>query len=151
MLGSVAYSLLLNSVVLGASPPNTTEVASQVDALLAAEWKKENVAPESIADDATFLRRIWLDLGGRVPPALKASAFLDDSASNKRQRLIESLLASDDFADHWGRTWAAALTKNRPFRQDGYDGRVLHEYLRDSLKRASPIARPSWSCFPARA
>jgi hypothetical protein len=132
-MSPLAGSLLLSALV-GAVPTDAAAVSAQLDQLLVAEWKKQGLAPEPAAEDAVFLRRVWLDLAGRVPPALKARAFLDDSSPSRRMRLVESLLAGDEFADHWGRVWAEWLTNRRPFRQDNYDGRVLHEYLSDGIR-----------------
>jgi hypothetical protein len=134
MIYSTAWVLLLGPLVAASPPPESAAVTARLDALIVAEWQKHNVQPEALADDAVYLRRVWLDLGGRVPPATQARAFLDDRSPEKRTRLVEALLASDDFADHWGRVWAETLTGKRPIRQETYDGRVLHAYLRDGLK-----------------
>src|SRR5262249_59529052 len=89
--------------------------------------------PAAPADDATFLRRVWLDLGGRVPPPLKAKEFLDDRDPAKRLKLVDGLLGGEEFADHWARAWTIRLTEMRPVKQEVHDGRVLHEYLRNAL------------------
>lgn len=127
----VAGVVLFAEFASAAEPTQTT--ITQLDALLEAKWKAAKVTPEAQADDATFVRRVWLDLAGRVPPALKARAFLDDTRSDKRSRLVEELLAGEEFADHWSLTWTIRLTEKRPIRQDTYDARVLREYLHDSL------------------
>jgi hypothetical protein len=130
---TTACALLFASTVAAAPPTPEADVRQQLDRALEAKWKSLQLTPEAPADDATFLRRVWLDLTGRVPPPLKAREFLDDKAPDKRTRLVEGLLASEEFADWWGRVWTQRLTDRRPLRQDGYDGRVLHEYLRESL------------------
>jgi hypothetical protein len=109
-------------------------VRARLDALLESHWKESKVPQPEAADDATFLRRVWLDLAGQTPPADQIVAFLNDRDPAKRARLVDRLLADDRFADHWGRVWAQALTGRRPTRQDKYDGRVLQQYLRDALK-----------------
>jgi hypothetical protein len=68
-----------------------------------------------------------------VPPPQEVRAFLADRDSARRARLVDRLLASPEFADHWGKAWAQRLTGKRPTLQDKYDGRVLHHYLRDAL------------------
>jgi hypothetical protein len=131
MLASTTAYLLLGSTVLAAPEP---ALNARIDAAVAAEWQRDALAPEQTADDAAFLRRAWLDLAGRVPPADQARAFLDDRLLGKRVRLVDRLLASPEFADHWGSAWAQRLTGGRrPVPQDKYNGRVLHEYLRDAL------------------
>ena len=55
--------------------------------------------------DAEFLRRIYLDLAGRVPTAEQAGQFLDSTDPDKRAKLIDSLLETKEFATQFGRTW----------------------------------------------
>jgi hypothetical protein len=134
----VAYvGLVLAAVPI--APP--AQVASKLDAVLEAKWTEEKVAPAPIADDATFLRRVYLDLTGQVPPVDKVQAFFDDKKPAKRTRLVDELLAGDAFAEHWARTWAVRLTDRRPTAQDTHDGRVLKEYLRDAIKADKPYPR----------
>src|SRR5262249_27855955 len=110
-------------------------VAKQLDAELQDHWKAVGVAPVAAADDVAFLRRAWLDLAGVTPSADEAQAFAADKDPNKRTKLIDKLLASDEFADHWASVWAQQLLGNRrPVKQDKYDGKVLQAYLRDAIK-----------------
>jgi hypothetical protein len=128
---------LLGSLTL-AAPPDATEVREQVDRALAAHWKEQGVTPAPHADDATFLRRVSLDLTGRTPTARQVRHFLASQAPDKRAKLVDELLDGDAFAEHWGRTWAERLLGQRPFKQDRYDGLVLAEYLRGAVKANRP-------------
>lgn len=56
------------------------------------------LTPAAISSDAEFVRRIYLDLNGIIPTALQAATFLDDPSADKRQQLIETLLASPEYA-----------------------------------------------------
>ena len=82
-------------------------IDSAVDQRLAAE--KVKASPQ--ADDAEFLRRVYLDLAGRIPPADKAAAFLDSNDPAKRAKLIDELLASDDYGKHMADVWKDLLVK----------------------------------------
>ena len=64
---------------------------------------KLKAAPRS--DDAEFLRRVYIDLTGRVPTAEQAVAFLDSKDADKRAKLIDALLATPQFGEQLGRTW----------------------------------------------
>ena len=57
--------------------------------LLAAKWAEAKVRPAPPADDAEFLRRVYLDLVGKIPTAAEAREFLDDPSPDKRARLVE--------------------------------------------------------------
>ena len=62
--------------------------------------KAEEAPFADSADDASFLRRVTLDLSGNIPTAKEVSAFLADKNPNKRTKLIDQLLQSDTFASH---------------------------------------------------
>ena len=129
---SPASLALLGSLTMAAPPP---PAVPQVNAALQDHWKAVGVAPVGPADDLTFLRRASLDLAGATPSADEVQAFVADKGANKRARLVDTLLAGDDFADHWAADWARQLLGGRrPIRQDKYDGRVLRDYLRDAVK-----------------
>src|SRR5262249_32182714 len=128
MLGPTGSLIVLAGLAL----PAPADVGARLDAALQSAWAARGVTP-GVADDATFLRRAWLDLAGHRPPPLKARAFLDDRDPAKRERLVDELLASEEFADYWGRAWAELLTGQRPVRHERHNGRALAEYLRDSL------------------
>ncbi len=80
-------------------------VAKAIDEHLLARLALEKLKPAPLADDAEFLRRVSLDLTGRVPKPEQAAAFLDDAAPDKRAKLIDSLLAAPEFGEHFGRMW----------------------------------------------
>ena len=67
------------------------------------------VPPSPRCDDATFLRRAYLDTIGTLPTADEARAFLADPAADKRDRLIDSLLSRPEFVDYWTYKWADLL------------------------------------------
>src|SRR5262245_49649840 len=69
-------------------------LAARIDAALAAQWAKTGVRPVAVADDGEFLRRVSLDLIGKVPTAAEARDFLDDPSPDKRFALVDRLLDS---------------------------------------------------------
>ncbi len=85
------------------------------------EGDREAVTAERMTDTA-FARRVWLDLAGRIPTADELDQFLGDPASDKRARLIDRLLASDDFAQNWARYWRDVICSratNQLFQRGG--------------------------------
>jgi hypothetical protein len=85
------------------------DLASRIDARLAARWKADKVRPAPLAGDAEFVRRVWLDLNGRIPRPADVHEFLADTSPNKRSRLIDRLLAEPRFAVHFANAWRAEL------------------------------------------
>ena len=111
---------------------------ASVDQLFATEWAERNIEPVAAASDAAFLRRAWLDLAGETAPVERVRAFVADRSPNKRAELVDSLLASDAFADHWSRVIATWLLGRRPLYNERYDGRVLQRWLRQELADGRP-------------
>ncbi len=133
MLSTASLALMGGLTLAAPAPP--ADVVKRLDAAMQEHWKAAGVAPVGRADDAAFLRRVWLDLAGVTPPAEDVPAFLADKDPNKRAKLIDKLLDSDEFADHWAAVWTQQLLGGRrPIKQDKYDGRVLRGYLRDAIK-----------------
>ncbi|HBB73585.1 MAG TPA: hypothetical protein DC048_03945, partial [Planctomycetaceae bacterium] len=75
-----------------------------LDALVALK-----LPPSPVCDDATFLRRVTLDIAGRLPTLDESRAFLAETDAGKRDRLIDRLLASPDYADTFAMKWSAIL------------------------------------------
>lgn len=81
------------------------EVASAVDEHINRFLASANLKPAPQSDDTEFLRRIYLDLTGRIPTAKQATEFLDSRDVEKRAKLIDTLLATPEFGEQFGRTW----------------------------------------------
>lgn len=83
--------------------------AARIDAALERAWKRRAVTPAEPADDATFLRRVTLDLTGTIPTPAEVTSFLTDARSDKRPRVVDRLLASSAYVEHWTNYWDATL------------------------------------------
>ncbi len=82
-----------------------SEVAKLIDREIHAKLTAAKVPASPQSDDAEFLRRVSLDIAGKPPTAEKAAAFLAEASANKRKKLIDELLASEDFGRHIGERW----------------------------------------------
>ena len=89
--------------------------------------------PSSTIDDATFLRRITLDLTGRLPTASRVDQFLRDKNRNKRSVLIDKLLRSEESTEYWT-LQLAKLLRIRPQRGDGKGALAYHRWLAKQLR-----------------
>src|SRR4051794_37627731 len=103
---AVAGSFAVSQTV---SADDARSVAKRVDAVLAARWATEGVRPAAVADDGEFLRRVSLDLIGKIPTAAEARDFLDDPSPDKRQTLIERLLDSPAYVTRATEIWRQLL------------------------------------------
>ncbi|MCA9585507.1 MAG: DUF1549 domain-containing protein [Myxococcales bacterium] len=84
-----------------------------IDAALRAEWRRRDVTPSAPADDATFLRRVTVDLIGTIPTEAEAKAFLESRDPDKRAKWVDRLLASPEYAEHWALYWDDELMGRR--------------------------------------
>lgn len=119
-------------------PKSPAEVARAVDATLTAGKEKATLPP--LIDDVTFLRRVSLDLTGKVPGPAEIAAFLKDTAPDKRARRIEQLLADDVYATNWGRYWRDVLTYHTPASGNYLKWQMFDKWLVDEVRR-----NRSWS------
>jgi hypothetical protein len=107
--GCVAAGLALTSVLTPAAPgtparsPQT--VAREIDREIDQSLTESKVGPSPLADDAEFLRRVSLDLIGRIPTLERTVAFLDSKDPDKRAKLIDELLASPEYGRHMATIW----------------------------------------------
>jgi Protein of unknown function (DUF1549)/Protein of unknown function (DUF1553) len=79
--------------------------SAQVDALFDRLHEAAHTQASPLIGDETFVRRVYLDVAGRLPTPDQIEHFCADSATDKRARLIDVLLASPDYAENWARYW----------------------------------------------
>jgi hypothetical protein len=101
------------AAVAGAAKPDPVETAKKIDASLAKEVLKDGVKVASRTDDATFLRRAWLDIVGDIPAPENVIAFSLDKAPDKRQRVVRELLADPHYGVNWARYWRDVIFYRR--------------------------------------
>ncbi len=120
-----------------------------IDDHVFAKARRFHLVPSPLSSDAEFLRRLCLDLTGRLPPVHRVRRFLADPDPQKRTRLIDLLLRSPEFVDHWSwrfydflrvispayKDWVRqAIAENKPYDQfarervaaQGFDGPSRH-------------------------
>src|SRR5262249_22886810 len=80
-----------------------------INVRLAEKWKSAGVEPHHVCDDATFLRRVYLDLTGTIPPASEVRQFLANVAKDKRNHVVEQLLRAPGYVRHFSAVWRGVL------------------------------------------
>ena len=119
----------------GYCPTRRAELAAKIDRYIAARLKAAGVEPALRADDAAFLRRVYLDLAGRIPSVAEARAFHKDKTPDKRQRLIETLLSSNAYVSHFTNVWRSLLLPEADaVLQFGVQKPVFDLWLRKQLQ-----------------
>ena len=110
-----------------------------IDRLIDAKLKRIKIQPSPLAPDSDFFRRVSLDLTGQLPTPDAIKVFLEDSSPSreKRRKVIDQLVASDAYVDHWTLKWADLLRNNRKFV--GHKGMwSFQEWIRQSVLKNKP-------------
>ncbi|MEQ8852007.1 DUF1549 and DUF1553 domain-containing protein [Gimesia sp.] len=117
---------------------------SKLDQHLVAQWKKLGILPSKPVDDATFIRRVTLDICGTLPTVDEVRQYLADSRADKRERLIDRLLERPEYASFFALKWADILQN----RGSGYGTRnqragtmLFSAWIRDSIAANKPYDR----------
>ena len=114
--------------------------SAKVDANPFAAWE----TPDGKATDSVMVRRLYLDLAGRIPTKDEAQEYVFDTNPEKRRLLVERLIASDDFADYWAMRFCDALRVKSEFPINLWPNAVYvyHDRVRRFLKHNEP-----WDTF----
>ena len=118
--------------------PSLPPQKSFIDQHVFARLKQLGIPPSPVCDDATFIRRVTLDITGQLPTAESARAYIADTNPNKRDALVDRLVASPDYADYFANKWSAVL---RNKRRNGNDVRFtyrFHNWIRQQLDQNTP-------------
>lgn len=110
-----------------------------IDRFVAQKWERMKIQPSELCSDTDFLRRVTLDLTGMPPSPEAVKAFLADPAESraKRERVIDELLASEAFIDHWTNKWSDLLQVNSKFL--GKEGAAkFKDWIRNSIATNQP-------------
>ncbi|MCI0700036.1 MAG: DUF1549 and DUF1553 domain-containing protein [Planctomycetia bacterium] len=88
---------------------DASALAKLIDQQIAKKLAEAKITPSAICTDEEFLRRVYLDITGVIPPAEKVRAFLDDKTPDKRAKLIDELLADPNYGRRMADIWTAKL------------------------------------------
>ncbi|MBM3837708.1 MAG: DUF1549 domain-containing protein [Verrucomicrobia bacterium] len=112
---------------------------NRIDQLVAAKWKRMKILPSDLCTDTEFIRRVYLDLVGLPPSAEDVRLFLEDSqeVQIKRDALVERLMASPEFVEHWANKWADLLQVNRKFLGEP-GAQLFRDWIRKEIENNTP-------------
>ncbi|MEX0714799.1 MAG: DUF1549 and DUF1553 domain-containing protein, partial [Pirellulales bacterium] len=121
-----------------------------IDTLAAARFRELGIEPSPLADDATFLRRAFLDAIGTLPSVEEAAAFIDSPDPDKRTKLVDKLLGlsadasqniyNNQYSAWWSLKWSDLLRSSSS--TIGEQGMwALHNWINESLRENKPFDR----------
>jgi len=129
------------TVPLGVEMPALSGPANFVDEHVFAKLTMLGLPPSGPAGDAVFLRRVTVDIAGRLPTAEESRAFLASADPDKRETKIDELLDSADYAAYFAQKWAGILRNKRA--KDTYQRGTygFHDWLREAMQDNLPYDR----------
>jgi hypothetical protein len=122
-------------------PPAVIVPKNFIDEEIFGKMSADGIRWTSPASDEEFLRRAHLDLTGQIPTAARTREFLADSRSDKRERLVDELMASEEFVDRWT-LWFGDLVQNVQVSSNIFVGplgrNAFYTFIRDSIRARKP-------------
>lgn len=123
-----------------------------IDDQIFGRMERDGIRPAPLASDQEFLRRVMLDLTGRIPSAQEVTAFVADKASGKRDALIDRLLETPEFVDKWTMFFGDLFKNNGPATNINryFQGRdAFYRYIYDSVGTNKPYNQIAYELITA--
>ncbi len=121
--------------------PAIASIENPIDRILQPYYEKNKVTPGDVVSDAVFARRVYLDTIGLLPPPSELEAFEKDQSTDKRAKLVTTLLSrNEQYAEHWMSFWNDLLRND--YKGTGYiDGgrKQITAWLYNALKDDMPF------------
>ncbi|MCG8652945.1 MAG: DUF1549 domain-containing protein [Pirellulales bacterium] len=131
---AVFRAIIPQGLPVTTTPPENTFV----DRLVFDKLRQLGIPPSPLCDDATFIRRVTIDVAGRLPTIDETEAFLADSDPQKRDKLVDRLVDSANYADYFANKWAAILRNKRRNGNDVPYTYRFHAWIRRALRENMP-------------
>ncbi len=123
---------------------------TDIDRLVAEKWNRLKIMPAELCTDYEFLRRVYLDLTGLPPDLTTIEKFQADTRPTrmKRDELVDSLIGTDDYVEHWSNKWADLLQVNRKYL--GAEGAAaFRDWIRQQVRTNRPYDEFAWDLLTA--
>ncbi|MFN7361773.1 MAG: DUF1549 and DUF1553 domain-containing protein [Pirellulaceae bacterium] len=126
------------AVPLGEPVVTVPPIRNFIDQHLFRNLQELGIPPSPVCDDATFARRVALDLAGRLPSPAELDAYWATPQDQRRDWWIERLIASGEYADFFANKWTAMLKNRRDDASDITSNFAFYSWVRDSLLANKP-------------
>lgn len=111
---------------------------NDIDSLLKKLQSQEGLKFATRTTDEAFIRRVYLDLVGKLPEPADITSFVADKSPSKRPELIDKLLASDDFNKHWAKYWRDVVTMRATEVRSRANEPKFEAWLAESMRKNTP-------------
>ena len=130
----VFRAIIPQGLPVPATPPEKTFI----DTFVFAKQRQLGIPPSPLCDDATFIRRVSIDVAGRLPTVSEVEQFIADPDTAKRDRLVDRLVDSPGYADYFSNKWATVLRNKRRNGTDVQYTYKFHGWIRRALRENMP-------------
>ncbi|MDC0259306.1 DUF1549 and DUF1553 domain-containing protein [Verrucomicrobiales bacterium] len=138
---TIFFTVVLTLVATAQEKPKPSLAWQRIDALIEAGYKEHNIEPNPVASDEVFVRRIYLDIIGRIPTKKETLEFINSNAKNKKTVLINELLNSEGYVSNHFNYWADILRARTQINGNGQGtpaGNAYGKWIKDSLRENKP-------------
>lgn len=129
------------TIPLGHETPKTAPPANFIDEHVFAQQRLLGIPSSRPSEDHVFLRRVTIDIAGRIPTLAETDAFMASRDSGKRAKLINRLLELPEYADHFAGKWAGILRNKGGLDWQSRETYAFHDWIRQSLAENRPFDR----------
>lgn len=127
------------TIPLGPAPAHQLSIRNFIDEAVARKLNSLGVPASPVCDDATFLRRVSIDITGTLPTEGQVRAFLGDPDPGKRDKLIDRLLDSPEYADYFANKWNAILRNKKKNEQDEAGTLAFYDWIWNTFNENKPF------------
>jgi hypothetical protein len=136
MISQSLVSAIDETTEISLVPPQDIPRKNFIDNILFDRMARDNIQSAPISTDAEFIRRVYLDVTGRIPSAADVTAFLADTNTNKRDALVDRLVGSPEYVDKWTMFFGDLFENNaRSTSVQRYSGGrdAFYNYIKSSV------------------
>lgn len=133
--------VLVSAAIDTAGAGSPTASVSRIDELVLEGLKKEGIEPNAEASDSVLVRRLYLDLVGRIPTKAETLAFLESKDPGKRAALVDALIGSDGYVSHSYNWYADILRARTSISGNGQSvgaGLAYEQWIKDEIRKNRP-------------
>ena len=117
------------------------EAKTVVDQFTSKKWKELGLVPSELCTDEVFVRRVFLDVTGTLPTPKQVTDFAADKDAAKRDKLVDQLLDSPEYAFYFANKWADILRVKRRQQTERAQGTfAFHEWIRAQVAADTPYS-----------
>ncbi len=138
---TTSVAAALNDTGAELVPPQSIPRKNFIDTILFDRMVKDSIQSAAVCTDEEFVRRIYLDLTGRIPAAADVTAFIADTSATKRDALVDKLIGSPEYVDKWTMFFGDLYKNNaRSVNVTRFTGGrdAFYNYIKDAVSKNKP-------------